>query len=294
LKRAGTPPVIECSYLVECATTHLSYFAVAESPLDCEGVVLGGTAFDHCDVCGGDNSTCSGCDMIPNAMEDGVRLDRDCSGHGACNGGYRCSCCADNLHTVTMGGEIAGGEIASSKLTICPWFGVMCHRFCTRSLYEGIDAGSAAQKIHCSGHGSCLEPLQGGAIGCECDPGWADGNGTRCGYFIPKTFVVKLGVAFPMSVADFDELNQKRFKRSFAAAAGAVLEGSVEIHKIAAIKADSRRQSAESMNLDILYMLSTRWRPSRLPKISQRNESIASWPSKSCPASRFFGDLMWS
>jgi len=248
LKRAGTPPVIECSYFVECATTHLSYFAVAESPLDCEGVVLGGTAFDHCDVCGGDNSTCSGCDMIPNAIEDGVRLDRDCSGHGACNGGYRCSCCADNLHTVTMGGEIAG---TSSKLTICPWFGVMCHRFCTRSLYEGIDAGSAAQKIHCSGHGSCMEPLQGGAIGCECDPGSADGNGTLCGYFIPKTFVVKLGVEFPMSVADFDELNQKRFKRSFAAAAGAVLEGSVAIHKISAIKADSRRQSAESMNLDI-------------------------------------------
>jgi len=190
LKRKSTPPVIECSYFVECTTMYLSYFAVAESPLDCEGTVLGSTKFDHCDVCGGDNSTCSGCDRMPNAVEDGVRLDRDCSGHGACNGGYRCSCCADNLHKVTMGGDLAG---QSSKLTVCPWFGVMCHRFCTRSLYGGNAAGSAVQKIHCSGHGSCLEPLRGGDLGCECDPGWADENGTRCGYFIPRTFVVKIG-----------------------------------------------------------------------------------------------------
>jgi hypothetical protein len=185
--RRGQPPVIECSHFVECTTTHLSYFTVADVPLDCEGVALGQTKFDHCDVCGGDNTTCSGCDGVPNSFQDGKRLDRFCSGHGSCRGGSRCACCADNLHKVSL----KEGNDQKSQISVCPWYGIMCHRFCTRSQYEGPEASSAAQKIHCSGHGSCVDPQQGGPLECECDPGWTSKNDKLCGYMIPKVYVVK-------------------------------------------------------------------------------------------------------
>ena len=41
---------------------------------------------DHCTVCGGDNTTCSGCDGVPNSGRN-----RLCSGHGQC-GSTACSC----------------------------------------------------------------------------------------------------------------------------------------------------------------------------------------------------------
>jgi len=193
--RRGDPPVVECSYFVECTTDHLSYFTVAETPLDCEGVVLGQTKFDHCDICGGDNSTCSGCDGVPNAFQDGKRLDRGCSGHGSCQGASRCSCCADNLHKVSLG----DGTDQGSQISVCPWFGIMCHRFCTRSEYTGSDAVSADQQIHCSGHGSCVDPPLGGPLECECDPGWTSRDDKLCGYMIPKVYVVKFSGYFRLS-----------------------------------------------------------------------------------------------
>jgi len=72
---------------VECETFKLGDFAVSEVPKDCKGVVLGPAVYDQCGVCGGDDSSCSGCDGEPNSG----RM-KDCSGHGACGVSERCEC----------------------------------------------------------------------------------------------------------------------------------------------------------------------------------------------------------
>jgi hypothetical protein len=190
--KKGTQSLVECSYFVECESTYLKYFTVALTPLDCQGTVLGKVIFDQCDVCAGDNTTCSGCDGTPNSVQDGMRLDRSCSGHGTCNGGFRCSCCSDNQYKIAT-----GGSTGSAQLKLCPWFGIMCHRFCTRAEYQGADANSAIQKIHCSGHGTCVDPPQGGSVQCECDPGWFDGDKNLCGRPVSTKYVVTFaGMSF--------------------------------------------------------------------------------------------------
>lgn len=72
---------------VECKTSWLGTFAVSEVPRDCRGVVMGTTFNDLCGVCGGDNSTCSGCDGEPNSGRT-----KACSGHGGCNASGLCEC----------------------------------------------------------------------------------------------------------------------------------------------------------------------------------------------------------
>jgi hypothetical protein len=62
----------------------LRIFGASELWLDCAGSPLGPAVLDYCNVCGGDNSTCSGCDGIPNKIVDGIQLDKTCSGHGLC------------------------------------------------------------------------------------------------------------------------------------------------------------------------------------------------------------------
>ena len=152
--------------------------ALAERPLDCTGVVQGKTSFDSCDVCGGDNATCSGCDGIPNVRQDGINLDRGCSGHGQCKGGLQCACCADNLYLVSE-------KNGAKEQQRCPWFGIMCHRFCTRSPVNNIEGQmKAVQNIHCNGHGQCIQPNN--AVQCACDDGWTNGkDGALCGFKIP-------------------------------------------------------------------------------------------------------------
>ena len=46
---------------------HMELTAGQQVPRDCRGIVLGSTFNDMCGVCGGDNSTCSGCDVEPNS-----------------------------------------------------------------------------------------------------------------------------------------------------------------------------------------------------------------------------------
>ena len=68
---------------------HLSHFAAVEVAAGCDSVPLSGKSLDSCGVCGGDNSTCSGCDGIPNTGRNTL-----CSGHGSCRNPYsdRCRC----------------------------------------------------------------------------------------------------------------------------------------------------------------------------------------------------------
>jgi len=92
-------PVSSTQTSIRADTRHLSFFSALQVSSGCDAIALSPLIFDHCTVCGGDNSTCSGCDWIPNSGRD-----RLCSGHGRC-GVERCSC-------------------------VSGWFGVMCQNFC--------------------------------------------------------------------------------------------------------------------------------------------------------------------
>jgi hypothetical protein len=91
-----------------------SIFLVEEG---CDGRDQSRVYRDHCAVCGGDNSTCSGCDGIPNTGRD-----KGCSKHGKCK-------------------KIQGlDEIKCA--CIDKWYDIMCSTYCD-------------DRIHCSGHGMC-------------------------------------------------------------------------------------------------------------------------------------------
>ena len=91
-----------------------SIFLVEEG---CDGRDQSRVYQDHCAVCGGDNSTCSGCDGIPNTGRD-----KGCSKHGKCQ-------------------KIQGiDEIKCA--CIDKWYDIMCSTYCD-------------DRIHCSGHGMC-------------------------------------------------------------------------------------------------------------------------------------------
>ena len=74
-------------------------FGAAELWVDCAGTPLGSARLDYCNKCGGDNSTCSGCDGVPNRVEDGLKLDKNCSGHGACRSQLPSWLCFFLLHS---------------------------------------------------------------------------------------------------------------------------------------------------------------------------------------------------
>lgn len=48
----------EDDYVIECATTHFTDFAVATISVDCNGIIGGSLVVDECGVCGGDGTTC--------------------------------------------------------------------------------------------------------------------------------------------------------------------------------------------------------------------------------------------
>eukprot|EP00960_Hanusia_phi_P070740 767382-Hanusia_phi.AAC.6 len=145
-----------CFHFLECFSSSLGTFAIAEAELDCRGIPNGGGKYDFCDVCLGDNSTCSGCDRNPNSVQDGIVLDRTCSGHGRCQG-LSCRCCADE-------------NISSAS---CPWYGEMCQRYCTR------DPNSIG--IHCNSHGLCDKS----GTTCICDQGYRNSYSGLCNEKIP-------------------------------------------------------------------------------------------------------------
>jgi hypothetical protein len=80
----------------------LRVFGAADLWVDCAGTPLGPAVLDFCNVCGGDNSTCSGCDGVPNSIVDGLRLDKQCSGHGSCRSAGPISCSLCLLRTLPL------------------------------------------------------------------------------------------------------------------------------------------------------------------------------------------------
>jgi hypothetical protein len=90
-------------------------FSVSKVEEGCDGKPKSKIYNDDCRVCGGDNSTCSGCDRMPNTGRD-----KGCSGHGKCL-------------------KIEGMPEIRCKC-VAQWFDIMCSTFCDF-------------KITCSGHG---------------------------------------------------------------------------------------------------------------------------------------------
>lgn len=157
-----------CFYALECFTSlSQGIFAVIDAEMDCEGVPLGNGKWDMCDMCNGDNSTCSGCDNMPNTVHDGVVMTKECSGHGKCVG-LMCRCCAGEQ-------DVTESSNATNGTAECEWFGETCHRYCTRDPHEK-DFG-----IHCNSHGYCSESGRN----CACDPGYTDAPDGICAMLIP-------------------------------------------------------------------------------------------------------------
>ncbi|EKX38015.1 hypothetical protein GUITHDRAFT_154792 [Guillardia theta CCMP2712] len=161
---ANTSSAVTCSYFIECSSSYTGYFTIVKSKLDCFGVPLGSAVLDACGVCNGDNSTCSGCNGIPNMYDAGVKLDKACSGHGQCQGSPQCVCCSDNKY------EISYTSPDGQVLTTCPWFGPRAT--------SGSSSLGATQTIDCSSHGRC--ETVNGTLTCACDLGWENSDGKFC------------------------------------------------------------------------------------------------------------------
>ena len=126
---------------VNVHTLARSLFSVWKVEEGCDGAPESRNYKDHCGVCKGDNSTCSGCDGKPNTGRD-----KDCSGHGAC--------------------KLIAGMEESRCACVTGWYDVMCSTYCNHD-------------IKCSGHGMCFSTATGhpddGKI-CLCQQGWLHGD----------------------------------------------------------------------------------------------------------------------
>jgi hypothetical protein len=98
-------------------TLERSLYSIFHVEEGCDGAPKSRVYRDHCAVCGGDNSTCSGCDGIPNTGRD-----KGCSGHGRCE-------------------EIVGLDEIKCKC-VDKYYDIMCSTFCD-------------DKVQCSGNGMC-------------------------------------------------------------------------------------------------------------------------------------------
>ena len=81
-------------------------------------------------------------------------------------------CCAEPLSNTTAAtasnGSAANDTVAD--VDSCPWYGELCHRYCTRKPH------SEPFGIHCSGRGYCANSGRN----CICDRGYADGPDGIC------------------------------------------------------------------------------------------------------------------
>eukprot|EP00291_Cryptomonas_curvata_P030573 CAMPEP_0172208588 /NCGR_PEP_ID=MMETSP1050-20130122/34563_1 /TAXON_ID=233186 /ORGANISM="Cryptomonas curvata, Strain CCAP979/52" /LENGTH=1130 /DNA_ID=CAMNT_0012888211 /DNA_START=1516 /DNA_END=4909 /DNA_ORIENTATION=+ len=192
----------ECFHYMECLAKGLNLInptliGIIRRELDCAQVPLGIQTYDACGVCGGTNSTCSGCNNVPFERAFGDLLTKDCSGHGTCSGGPTCKCCSDAK-------DLLQGRT-------CPWFGIMCNLFCTSDKMSDSTKYAAAKSwIHCNSHGQCDYDSSTGNVTCRCDSGYADKNDTvnsRCGYLVPivqqddPNFVLFLKIGVPIIAA---------------------------------------------------------------------------------------------
>jgi hypothetical protein len=201
---------------IRAGTYHFGLFSVQEVYSGCDGVALSPLTFDHCMICGGDNSTCSGCDWIPNSGRD-----RRCSGHGRC-GVDRCMC-------------------------VRGWYGIMCQNSCTDEiLCSGHGQCEPKDGLSCQ----CDEFWESESKFARSGPYCTRQQG---GMGTIGTYVVKIVLSLPMSKMLFHADKQQAFKSSLAKVAG-VSTFAVTIDSITSISSrrstGNRRLLAESIRVD--------------------------------------------
>jgi len=108
------------SMVIAADVRFLAHLSIINKMSGCDSIPESPTVIDACSVCGGDNSSCSGCDGIPNTGRD-----RNCSGHGRC-GDQTCSCSAY-------------------------YFGTLCETYCSDlNTCSGHGACNSSSGIPCS------------------------------------------------------------------------------------------------------------------------------------------------
>ena len=201
---------------IRVGTYQFGLFSVQEVYSGCDGVALSPLTFDHCMICGGDNSTCSGCDWIPNSGRD-----RRCSGHGRC-GVDRCMC-------------------------VTGWYGIMCQNSCRDEiLCSGHGQCEPKDGLSCQ----CDEFWESESKFARSGPYCTRQQG---GMGTIGAYVVKIVLSLPMSKMLFHAEKQQAFKSSLAKVAG-VSTYAVTIDSITSISSrrstGNRRLLAESIRVD--------------------------------------------
>ena len=214
--RTYISPISATATSIRAGISHMSFFSVLEVSSGCDGVALSPLILDHCMICGGDNSTCSGCDWEPNSGRD-----RKCSGHGRC-GVDRCSC-------------VAG------------WFGIMCENFCRdETTCSGHGQCEPQEGLSCECDDSWESETRLVESGRYCTRPQG-GMGTI------GTHVVKMVLSLPMSPLQFNVDKQKAFTSSLARVAG-VSPHDVTIDSISSVgstrRTGKRHLLAESIRVE--------------------------------------------
>jgi len=147
-------------------TLEHSMYSIFQVEEGCDGAPKSRVYQDHCAECGGDNSTCSGCDGVPNTGRD-----KGCSGHGECK-------------------EILGLDEIKCQC-VDKYYDVMCDVYCD-------------DKEQCSGNGMC-HPEDGKKCICFQGwlHGDADFPGPFCNEPDPNFSGVSAGVATGMTEEDW-------------------------------------------------------------------------------------------
>ena len=236
---------------IQAATTHLSFFSTLPVETGCDGVALSLKKNDACKVCGGDNTTCSGCDGIPNTGRD-----RKCSGHGQC-GFDRCSC-NSGWFGITCQNFCRDQTTCSGHGRCNPDHGASCQ--CDTNWFNTIMASETSKGPFCSRMNTTISSTAvKGELGA---------------------FLVKMAVSLPMSKAAFGVDKQRLFTSAVAAAAG-VPDSVVSIDKIedmASRRRAARRLLAQSIRIDLSIQARDRASAdSLLPKLtaSRINSELA-------------------
>lgn len=130
----------KCNYVIDhplCACGECpDLLQPPQSCPDCNGVVMGSSSYDGCDICNGDSLSCIDCNGVPNGSSDYDACDV-CGGHNACidcNGNAhglerydQCDVCGgDGTSCLDCLSEPHGSHVYDS-CDVCNGDGLTCH-----------------------------------------------------------------------------------------------------------------------------------------------------------------------